>query len=383
MNKLNNLRYFSIVTLIFFELIIFKMFRNNEKIEETKISDSISSLLRNELSVSNSYAMSKTLSDIESVGIFKCARLTEMIESNRIFYDTILGKRCKKLWLFDNTFKSIVLKGLNGTSYGLTFVMGRNKFAIYFEISLYILLIILGYFVPDFFIKRIQNEKLIVLALEFDKKKKKEEAEQISHDVASPLSAIKMLVSLVPSLNYEIKNLLIKSVDRTEEIFNALKKTHATNEKIYLDKCITELANEKHIIWGSKCTIQLNINTGEELVGKGNETAFKRAVSNLLNNSFDANQSSENSLIFVSINSLNNFLEIKIIDNGIGMTPDILSQLGSRGFSFGKAHNLDSGSGLGIHYSKSVLTSWGGDLNFESILGVGTTAFIKLKKFEL
>ncbi len=378
---LGKIKHVSIILLVIFEIIIFKVFRNYETIEDIKISDSILSLLRNELSVSNSYSMSKTLSDIESVGLFKCARLTEKM-TDRVFYDTILGKRCDKSWLFNTSLKSTILRGLNGTSYELTYASNLNKFALYFEILLYILLIILGYIVPDFLVKRIRYEKLKVVALELDRKKIKETAEQISHDIASPLSAIKMLVSLLPNLDIEIKNLLAKAVDRTQEIFDDLKNSNTSSSKIFIRKCIDELIKEKHIVWGIKCRIELDISSSDELVGLGDEVAFKRSMSNLINNSFEASQLDENNLIKISVNSFESFLEIRIVDHGFGMSPETLSQLGLRGFSSGKTEIANSGSGLGIHYAKSMIKSWGGYLSFESSPDLGTTVIIKLQKFK-
>ena len=60
-------------------------------------------------------------------------------------------------------------------------------------------------------------------------------------------------------------------------------------------------------------------------------------------------------------------LELK--DSGKGIPPEVLSELGQRGSTFGKP----GGHGLGLANAHELLKSWGGKLSVESLLGQGTT----------
>ena len=68
-----------------------------------------------------------------------------------------------------------------------------------------------------------------------------------------------------------------------------------------------------------------------------------------------------------------------IRDNGVGIDPKILRQIGEKGFSFGKG---DAGNGLGVHSAIRLLNTIGGDIRLSSQLGAGTevTIAIPVKK---
>ena len=65
---------------------------------------------------------------------------------------------------------------------------------------------------------------------------------------------------------------------------------------------------------------------------------------------------------------------IQTRDNGKGIPPDILTKLGNRGETHGKA----GGSGLGLYHARTTVESWGGRLRIESEVGKGTTVLVTL-----
>lgn len=76
-------------------------------------------------------------------------------------------------------------------------------------------------------------------------------------------------------------------------------------------------------------------------------------------------------------------LGVSITDNGCGIPPNILSQIGAKGLSHGKAHLRDAGSGLGLYHAKTHLERWGGRLDIKSSQAgrdKGTRVSLQLKR---
>jgi signal transduction histidine kinase len=97
-----------------------------------------------------------------------------------------------------------------------------------------------------------------------------------------------------------------------------------------------------------------------------------RLLSNLINNSFEA-QSSE---IKLELSTEAEYIKLAIIDNGSGITPEVLSTLGTRGNSHGKS----SGYGLGLSSAKEAVEASGGNLKIESKINIGTRVTLNLLK---
>ena len=66
-------------------------------------------------------------------------------------------------------------------------------------------------------------------------------------------------------------------------------------------------------------------------------------------------------------------LELQIQDDGVGMTPEVLSQVGTPFFT-----TRAEGTGLGIAQCQRLVGTAGGRLHIESEVGVGTTVTIML-----
>jgi len=81
---------------------------------------------------------------------------------------------------------------------------------------------------------------------------------------------------------------------------------------------------------------------------------FKRLLSNLITNAVEALDGAGS--VVLKLRPLESEVELTIQDTGKGIPPQILSSLGRRGVSYGKAH----GSGLGIYHAKNAIESWGG-----------------------
>lgn len=366
----------SIFLLFFFLFIIFRKadLNNSENVKRN-----IETILRNETSVSNSYSMSKSLVDLETIGIFNCAKLIEISNKNRIYYDSIGNQNCMNFISLLKRKEKLILTGLNGISYELEYYASTNLFFRLFELLVYIILTTSYLFLPNIFIQIITNNSMKIKALEIEKKNLLDLSQQISHDVASPLSAIQLVVGLLKNIDPEIKEVLLKSVKRTQKIFDELKQSNSIISTVNISLCLSEIINEKKIQWKDTCEIVIEDKFLQNPLVIAEETKLKRIISNILNNSCEAFDKKSKNKILISIVNHNDKTMLNISDNGKGIPAHILEKIGIKGFSYGKENYNTAGSGLGLFQAIETLKSWGGDIKISSIQNQGTLISIEFK----
>lgn len=97
---------------------------------------------------------------------------------------------------------------------------------------------------------------------------------------------------------------------------------------------------------------------------------------NLINNALDAMQ--EDGKLHIYTKNLNDdFIEIKIQDNGSGMPEDVRDKIFDPFFT---TKDIGKGTGLGLSISHGIIEKHNGTIVVESEVGVGTTFIIKLPK---
>src|SRR5690606_11662677 len=142
---------------------------------------------------------------------------------------------------------------------------------------------------------------------------------------------------------------------------------------------IRNVVKEKRALYNSKVEFRLknsNKVSTDSIHIKFNEADFARVLSNLINNSIEAIDKSKG-LIEISCQANEDSLSITIRDNGIGMSEEVLSNLGKRGFSTGKKSS-DSGSGIGVSSAIDILKAYGSTFQLNSQLSIGTEIEINI-----
>ena len=223
-------------------------------------------------------------------------------------------------------------------------------------------------------------------------------ATQVSHDIKSPLAALDMVVSNFAELSEDKRILIRNAVSRIKDISNNLlqKNREVMRDNLMLPCDQHNNSNEprspqllsslvESII--SEKRAQLTGNPGIEIIfeialnlyglfAEIQPTEFKRLISNLLNNAVEALGNGNSGEIEIILTSFESIIDLRIVDNGHGIPPHILTKLGQRGKTQGKPE----GNGLGIFHARSSCEAVGGSLRIESVLGKGTSVIITLPK---
>lgn len=217
------------------------------------------------------------------------------------------------------------------------------------------------------FIDLIRKTNLRIHGLE-DEARISRIAQDLSHDLHSPLAALDLIADTLEDQKAEVVKL---ASQRIKVIINDLdierkKRGHTLiNLKEVISKCLSLKEKEfKNLNFDTTKLASVSV--------LFNEDKFIRIVSNLINNSFEAQASS----ITISTQQLNDKVIISFQDNGKGIPAHLLDSILVRGFTYGKSN----GSGLGLTQANQEIYEAGGEIKISSTQELGTEISIYLPK---
>ena len=223
--------------------------------------------------------------------------------------------------------------------------------------------------------KQIKEEKVLL-------------AQQVSHDIRSPLSVLNLLKNEIDFKDVERKQLFIDAVTRINETasdllsntkneqHDAISVTSKALEIAEIAPIVESIISEKNMTMSGNFQISF-ISSVHGLNAYFKPPEFKRVISNLLNNAIES-LDKDDGKISIELNSLSHKVQLSIIDNGKGIPEDVLSRVGTMGFSHGKENSGNSGSGLGLYHARQTIESFGGSLTIFSKQNEGTMIVIEL-----
>lgn len=196
-------------------------------------------------------------------------------------------------------------------------------------------------------------------------------------DVQRPASANEHIISVISDESKRL-NLLIEKVLQLS-MFDQTR--HASNKMAELDmnQIIRTVADTFTLkVEQSGGRLETNLQAENALVF-GDEMNLTNVVFNLLDNAYKYREPNRPLLLKVSTAWLQDVLEIRVSDNGIGIRKDDRRKIFDRFFrvSSGNVHNV-KGFGLGLAYVHQVIRQHDGDIRVESEFGKGTTFIIHL-----
>ena len=125
--------------------------------------------------------------------------------------------------------------------------------------------------------------------------------------------------------------------------------------------------------------VRLQLELSEHLTIPGDVFALERAVRNLIENAIHHTPAGEQILIRAEIQQ--GEAVIRIIDAGVGISPEHLPHLFERFYRVDTARNrAHGGAGLGLAIVKAIVEAHGGTVSVESKLGAGSTFTLQLPR---
>lgn len=228
-----------------------------------------------------------------------------------------------------------------------------------------------------------------------------EMAAGFAHEINNPLQIIKSEYTLIETLMDDIfgqdgsqKNEDIidiedsldqikLQVNRCSEITHAILKFGRKNEikeqllsPFIIIPEIINMIEKKAVVSG----IQICNQISEQAPGfMGDPSQFQQVMLNLLNNAMDAieerHASTGGELTIKACKKNEDRVEIKITDNGIGISQENIEKIFSPFFT---TKPVGKGTGLGLSVCYGIIESFGGTMNVSSQYNIGTTFVISL-----
>ncbi len=229
----------------------------------------------------------------------------------------------------------------------------------------------MGYYFKDWLIENlianVKEKEVLIKA-----------ARQAAHDVRSPLSALNLILAsngmkMVPQEEKKIIKLSISRIQIiSEDLLERNRETKSIQialKKFDVIDSINELIEEKLIVY-KDVNIQFYTNTNNFILD-GNKADFQRALSNILNNSYESKPKDCKIEVDFSAYSEKKF-DLNIIDNGPGMDEDIASIIFSQEVLTKKRNS----SGIGLYGAHHLLSNLGLIVKLKSSNSNGTTISI-------
>lgn len=200
-------------------------------------------------------------------------------------------------------------------------------------------------------------------------------AASISHEVRNPLTASRGFMQLsyegdIPQETKEHILISIQELDRATEIINDYltfaKPAPEEAEKIapretvyHVVNVLTPLANMNSV------KLDLPLNKKEECCILGERKKLEQALVNIIKNAIESMPGGGK--LFIGLQYEAGFVQLKICDQGRGMTPKQVERLGEPYFT-----TKENGTGLGMMVSFSIIQSIGGKISVTSKINKGT-----------
>ncbi len=150
----------------------------------------------------------------------------------------------------------------------------------------------------------------------------------------------------------------------------------ANKRTFYFDKIVDAILSTHKII-ASQRGISLVSNIKNSLLVYGDEAMIETVLRNLVSNAIKFTHKS--GLVTIDADIVDNYLQIKVSDNGKGMSPTVLNSLFKVGENVVSVDAKgDRGTGLGLILSQGLIAENGGKIWAESQLDKGSDFYFTI-----
>jgi len=230
-----------------------------------------------------------------------------------------------------------------------------------------------------------QNKELIKTNFELDRF-----VYSVSHDLRSPLTSILGLVSIIEAESNETETQkhvgMIKSgIHRLDgfikNILNYSRNNRLQNEivAVNLSDTVTEIVETlRHSKEANEIDFAVEFEETSPFYSdkQSIHTMFENIISNAIK---FRKRDTDNSFIKIKGQTSEDFLEVSIQDNGIGINAEHLNRIFEMFF---RSSASIEGSGIGLYIVREIITKLHGNIHAESEAGKGTTFHIRLKNMK-
>lgn len=214
----------------------------------------------------------------------------------------------------------------------------------------------------------------------------REMAKQVAHEIKNPLTPMKLRVQHLqrsweddaPNFEDRLKQTgetLIEQIDSlahiANEFSNFAKMPRATQVDLDLAQILTQSADL--FSESENVTITVHNHVQGPAMIRADREQMKRAFTNLIKNAVQAMVEDRPGTVDITLTQAGGHYHVSVADNGKGIAPEDYDRIFVPNFT-----TKSTGMGLGLAMVKNIVTSSGGQIDFESTEGEGTTFTLQL-----
>nr|WP_254052679.1 HAMP domain-containing sensor histidine kinase [Bacillus sp. V59.32b] len=223
-------------------------------------------------------------------------------------------------------------------------------------------------------IQIINSEKMNVVS---------ELAASVAHEIRNPLTVVRGFIQLMKddesAMNKEYMQLVLSELARAESIiadYLDLAKQNSEKREIFqVSSLIKDVMNVMKS-YSNMNGVDLSYYIHHDYKLIGDLGKLKQVFYNLIKNSVESINHT-NGRVMINVTKHDGKALIAITDNGIGMDQQQLERIGEPFFTL-----KDTGTGLGVMVTKSIIESHHGGIEYESEPGKGTEIFMTLPLYK-
>lgn len=203
---------------------------------------------------------------------------------------------------------------------------------------------------------------------------------KITHEIKNPIAVCKGYLDMFDPSDNEKSERYVKilkdEIEHTLELlkdFLAFSKISINKEEIDIGMLLDEVyADFKNYVEASKIEFNYD-NIDDDIYINGDYKRLKQVFINLIKNSMEAikEKNERNGLISIKTMIDNNYINIAVEDNGIGIDNNTLKDIYKPFFT-----TKQDGTGLGVCFSKEVIDALGGKINYYTDYGKWTKVLV-------
>lgn len=233
--------------------------------------------------------------------------------------------------------------------------------------------------------------------VQFDRENK-ELISNISHDLKTPITAVKGYVEGImdgvadtPEKMDKYIRTIYNKANEMDRLINELtfyskidtNRIPYTFSKIYVsdyfNDCIEDISVE---LESRNVRLRYTNYVSDSVIVIADAEQIKRVVNNIIGNSLKY-MNRPNKTITIRIQDVGDFIQVEIEDNGKGIDNKDLTNIFHRFYRTDASRNSSKGgSGIGLSIVKKIMEDHGGKVWATSQLGEGTTMYFVLRKYQ-
>lgn len=227
------------------------------------------------------------------------------------------------------------------------------------------------------------NESTQLLAQSEREQAWREMARQIAHEIKNPLTPMRLSIQHLMRLKAEgvegwsdkfelLGNSLIEQIDILSEAASEFSSFSRFYSEELTHVNLKQLIEEQIILFDTdgKLTINLEYKDSECCV-TARKNQLTRLFVNLISNAVQAVEKLEQGEVLITVDRVDQVLQISIEDNGPGVEDSLVGKLFQPNFT-----TKSGGTGLGLAICKSIVSQSGGSIHYSRSERLGGAAFV-------